>query len=133
MATTMPVTSIDAKGPMKFIIGFIVLSALVTTGTADVSYARANGSSVRLDVKMVCMMNDQFMGTEQIPVQVGDKTYYGCCQGCVTGLKNDRSLRYATDPYSGKEVDKASAYIVKKSDDTNEVYYFESLDTFLQK
>jgi hypothetical protein len=26
----------------------------------------------------VCMVNDKFMNTDQIPVLIGDKTYYGC-------------------------------------------------------
>lgn len=116
---------------MKTIHRSILIGVMLLLQFAGLSYAES-GSKAQLDVKMVCMMNDQFMGTPQIPVQVGDKTYYGCCQGCVTGLKQDRSLRYAIDPSSGNEVDKASAFIVKKSDGSTDVNYFESFDSFLE-
>lgn len=75
----------------------------------------------------VCMVNDTYMGKAQIPVQVDGKTYYGCCQGCVSRLKGDRSLRYAKDPVTGREVDKAAAFIAAKPDGTT--LYFESSET----
>ena len=62
--------------------------------------------------ELVCMVNDRIMGAPQIPVEVEGKTYYGCCAGCVGALKNDESVRYATDPITGNRVDKAKAYIL---------------------
>ena len=35
----------------------------------------------------VCMVNDRFMGVEQIPIEVDGTTYYGCCEGCVEKLQ----------------------------------------------
>lgn len=75
----------------------------------------------------VCMVNDMEMGKPQIPVQVGDKIYYGCCEGCTGALKNDRSARYSKDPATGREVDKAKAFITSNQDGT--VLYFESEET----
>jgi YHS domain-containing protein len=72
----------------------------------------------------VCMVNDTFFGTTQIPVKVGSKTYYGCCENCKKTLKEDANSRFAVDPVSKKKVDKATAVIGATKD--NRVYYFQS-------
>src|SRR5688572_17328234 len=64
-----------------------------------------------LSKDQVCMVNNAYMGKKQIPVAYDNKTYYGCCQMCVEKIKTNKAVRYATDPYTGKEVDKASAFI----------------------
>ena len=58
----------------------------------------------------VCMVNNRFMGKDQIPVAVNDKTYYGCCEGCVSKLKNGTDLRYSSDLLTGEKV-----YALKKT------------------
>jgi YHS domain-containing protein len=75
----------------------------------------------------VCMVNDSFMATPQIPVPVQEKTYYGCCPGCVQTLQQSSKARLATDPVSKQPVDKATAVI---GFDGRKVYYFESEETF---
>lgn len=80
------------------------------------------------DSSQICMVNNQFMGREQIPVEVDGKTYFGCCEMCKGRLARDPSSRSAKDPVSGKLVDKASAVIAKRP--SGEVIYFESKDTF---
>lgn len=80
------------------------------------------------DPSYVCMVNNTIMNKPQIPVKVGDTTYYGCCEMCSGTLKKDRKARFATDPVSGKEVDKATAVIGAKAN--GEVLYFESEKTF---
>lgn len=83
------------------------------------------GSGVSHD--LVCMVNDQFMGIKQIPVIADDKTYYGCCQGCVDKIvRNLQNVRYAKDPLTGEAVDKATAFIVLQPDGNNKVWYFKS-------
>jgi YHS domain-containing protein len=72
----------------------------------------------------VCMVNEMAMGKDQIPVEVEGKTYYGCCEMCKTALANDASKRTATDPISGKSVDKADAVIGAQED--GRVFYFEN-------
>lgn len=84
----------------------------------------------KVETSYVCFVNNKYMGKEQIPVDVGGKVYYGCCMGCVGKLKNNRALRYAKDPLSGKEVDKAKAYIVTKPGGSGEVLYFESKENY---
>lgn len=76
----------------------------------------------------VCMVNDQFMGREQIPVEVGGKTYFGCCEMCKGRLASDATARVGKDPVSGKAVDKSSAVIGKRPN--GEVVYFESAANF---
>jgi len=76
----------------------------------------------------VCMVNNQFMGQEQIPVEVEGKTYFGCCEMCKGRLERDPSSRSAKDPVSGKLVDKATAVIGKRA--SGDVLYFESKETF---
>jgi len=87
-------------------------------------------SEAKLKTELVCMVNDAFMGIKQFPVPMGDKMYYGCCEKCVDKIKNNRQLRYAKDPLTGEEVDKASAFIVMKSKEDHSVYYFKSEDNY---
>lgn len=57
-------------------------------------------------------------------MDVDEKTYYGCCQGCKVRLQQDESIRQAVDPLTGEEVDKATAIAVARSNGS--VLYFES-------
>ncbi len=81
----------------------------------------------QIDPNMVCMINNTVMGKPQIPVAFEGKTYYGCCEGCASKLKKSAQARTAKDPVTGKDVDKASAYITKAPDGS--ALYFESADT----
>jgi YHS domain-containing protein len=74
------------------------------------------------------MVNDRFIGSEQIPVSVDGKTYYGCCAACKDKLQNNAAVRTALDPITQRPVDKATAVIGKT--DSGKVLYFESEDTF---
>ena len=74
----------------------------------------------------VCMVNDRFMGVEQIPIDVEGTTYYGCCQGCVDKLqKNIDNVRFGSNPINDVKVDKANAVIVQDKS-KGSVYYFAS-------
>lgn len=79
------------------------------------------------EVHLVCMVNDRFMGTRQIPVKVEGRTYYGCCEMCKTRLWQDKAVRYSHDPVTGKTVDKATAVVGRRPDGS--VLYFESATT----
>jgi YHS domain-containing protein len=98
---------------------------LILAATGELQLGSASAGS-QLKTSYVCMMNNKYLGTEQIPVAVEGKTYYGCCAGCAGTLQNNPQVRTATDPYSGEVVDKADAFIVLKSDATKEVQYFKS-------
>lgn len=74
----------------------------------------------------VCMINNKSMSTDQIVVQVNNKTYYGCCEACVKALKEDPATRFAIDPLSNEQVDKATAFIIGKPGTKDNVLYFKS-------
>lgn len=81
-----------------------------------------------VESKYICMMNDRAFDKEQMAITVEGKTYYGCCPMCKDMLEKDASKRTATDPVSGKAVDKASAVI--GADPHGMTYYFENKENF---
>ncbi|MCK5237323.1 MAG: hypothetical protein KAR06_10085 [Deltaproteobacteria bacterium] len=111
----------------KITIVAFMLTLFVSLNTAS---AAAEDPTLKLveEPSKVCMVNDRFMFAEQIEVKVGEKTYYGCCAGCVKKIQNNQTIRESTDPVSGETVDKASAVIGMKQ--TGEVLYFENKDNF---
>lgn len=116
----------------KKIYPYVVAGILFFMGClmSNVSFA-IDTSQTQVKTSLVCMMNNNYMGTEQIPVPVNGKTYYGCCAGCAASLQaNTNNIRYARDPYSGEEVDKAEAFISLKSPATKEVLYFKSEENY---
>lgn len=78
----------------------------------------------KVEAQYVCMINNKLFDKAQIPVTVNGKTYYGCCPMCKEKLENSAAARTATDPISGKKVDKATAVIGAQAD--GKVYYFEN-------
>lgn len=106
-----------------------VIAMVFALQSYSVAGTRAKGLSEvkHVETSQVCMVNDTFMNKPQIPVSVEGKTYYGCCEGCVGRLKGDRSVRFSKDLVTGREVDKAAAYIAMQPDGT--VLYFESMET----
>lgn len=103
----------------------LLLSALAFAGSDG-----AKPTLKRVETKKVCMVNNAVFEKDQIPVQVSGKTYYGCCEMCKERLAKDAAARTATDPVTGKTVDKATAVIAAKADGT--VLYFESEKTLEQ-
>lgn len=104
------------------LLGVFLLTIKLGNSQAETDVA----GQTPLQSSYVCMVNNKYFGKEQIPVPYEGKTYYGCCKGCVGNLQNNRSVRYSVDPGTGKEVDKATAYIVMQPGDSGEVFYFES-------
>lgn len=84
----------------------------------------------RVPIEYVCMANDTYFAKDQIPVEVDGKTYYGCCHGCKVRLQQDESIRQTVDPYTGEDVDKATAVAAAHPDGS--VLYFESEESFEQ-
>jgi YHS domain-containing protein len=122
---------------MKSLIFLIAIGILLpisyNTASAQMNMGQTKVQNIpegHVSTDYVCFVNNKYMGQEQIPVEVNGKTYYGCCQGCVGTLKFDRSARYAKDPLTGNEVDKASAYIVTMPGTGGMVQYFESKANF---
>lgn len=101
--------------------------ALVCVLALSLGIARAEELK-RVETKKVCMVNNQVFEKDQIPVTVEGKTYYGCCEMCKERLAKDAAARTATDPVTGKPVDKATAVIAAMPD--GKVLYFESQETY---
>lgn len=132
---------------LKIVLGISVLSVFVLTScqnkeeSKEVTHAEhATEKSQELQVlaynvgdkvpnNQVCMVNNAYMGKDQFEVPYDGKTYYGCCNMCVERIPNDETARKATDPFTGKQIDKANAYIVLK-DQIGNVDYFENEDNY---
>lgn len=96
-----------------------VLSSFLL-GAATLFAAGANVD----DNKMVCMMQDMVLTKPGIAIEHAGKTYYGCCDMCKQKIASEPA-RYtkATDPVSGKKVDKATALIYGLD---GSAFYFET-------
>lgn len=113
----------------SILIFSLVLIAALTLYMGEAGAQNQGTTSPELkqvESKYVCMVTNQLYDKEQIPVAVDGKMYYGCCQMCEAKLKEDPSSRMATDPVSGKEVDKSTAVIGAAPD--GKVYYFENAE-----
>ncbi|HEX4959796.1 MAG TPA: TRASH domain-containing protein [Thermoanaerobaculia bacterium] len=108
----------------------ICTAALLVAGLAVAGETQASPVLKKVEAKKVCMVNDQLFEKDMIPVQVGEKTYYGCCAMCKDRLTKDAAARTAVDPVTGKSVDKATAVIGAQAD--GKVLYFESEKTMAQ-
>jgi YHS domain-containing protein len=86
--------------------------------------ADEDGALRQVEPRFVCMVNNSLFDRPQIPVEVGGKTYFGCCPMCKERLATDAEARQAMDPVSGRVVDKAVAVIGVLP--TGAVVYFES-------
>jgi YHS domain-containing protein len=121
---------------LSMVMSFCVIAA--ATALSTTMSAAPQGQSdqpkgqglVQVEAKYVCMINNQRFNKEQIPVAVGNRTYYGCCEMCKTALRNDPKSRVAIDPVSKKKVDKATAIIGVDADGS--AYYFENAENLKQ-
>ncbi|WP_410879851.1 hypothetical protein [Myroides sp. DW712] len=81
--------------------------------------------------ELVCMVNDAYMGKEQLKVEYEGKVYYGCCAMCQSRIPEDETVRQAKDPFTLEIVDKADAYLVLIGDN-GEVAYFKNEANYQQ-
>ncbi len=89
------------------------------------------GKGEQVPANLVCMVNDAYMSSAQLAVPFEGKIYYGCCEMCRQRIPSDRKARYATDPQTLEQVDKAVAYIVLIGD-KGEVAYFKNKINYLK-
>ena len=101
----------------------LVVAIFVAVAVMRAVPARA-GTLEKVPADRVCMVNDTRFPNAQIPVPVDGKTYFGCCEMCKGRLATDTVVRMATDPVSGKQVDKATATIGALP--SGKVIYFEN-------
>lgn len=111
-----------------FLLTLIMTLTAFIPAMADNGHAHDGAWLKPAEAQYVCMMNNKIFDKPQIAIEVEGKIYYGCCPMCADKLKNDVSLRTATDPASGKSVDKSSAFI--GADRHGMTYYFENEENF---
>jgi YHS domain-containing protein len=89
------------------------------------SSALANADSGNVDKReTVCVVRDTVGTAAGVPHEYNGKTYYLCCKMCRESIQNEpKKYTIATDPVSGKQVDKAEAFIYNLE---GKAYYFES-------
>jgi YHS domain-containing protein len=121
-----------SHNPLSLRLALAAVCALVllVAGFSWAGNEAAKPALKRVETKKVCMVNNQVFEKDQIPVAVQGKTYYGCCEMCKERLAKDAQARTATDPVTGKKVDKATAVIAAQPDGS--VLYFESEKTLEQ-
>ena len=102
-----------------------------SNATVQAVYQESPQKDEHVPSNLVCMVNDAYMGKQQLEVPFEGKMYYGCCKMCQERIPTDESVRYATDPQTLVKVDKASAYIVLIGDN-GEVAYFENEGNYLK-
>ncbi len=107
------------KGKLVVLVLMVVGCLVLCTGRAS---AVAPPGSVP-ERSHVCMMQDTVLPSPGLPIEHEGKTYYGCCPMCQGKMLSDPE-RYmkATDPVTGKRVDKATAPLLEYQ---GSVLYFE--------
>ena len=101
------------------------MAAMPAAASAAEPLAADEAAALRqVEPRFVCMVNNSLFDRPQIPVEVGGKTYFGCCPMCKERLATDAEARQSMDPVSGRMVDKAVAVIGVLP--TGAVVYFES-------
>ncbi len=113
---------------MKTFFAMVFSVFLTTSAFAQSGHEGHDMSWKIVKNENVCMVTEAYFNKPQIPVKVGGKTYYGCCDNCKQTLTTDAKARTATDPVSKKSVDKATATIA--ANDAGNVMYFENKKNF---
>src|SRR5699024_5000326 len=72
-----------------------------------------------------CMVNNDYMGRDQIDGIVDGKTYCGGCKMCEHRLPVDETVPVAVDTISKNQVDKADA-LIATTGSNGEVAHFEN-------
>ncbi|HYQ57532.1 MAG TPA: TRASH domain-containing protein [Draconibacterium sp.] len=119
------------------IAAVIVISGLLAYyGIPAVKEAKSQNSlnqqfDIELAANRICMVGNEIKFRENLPVNIGGKTYWACCNNCEAQLnRNYKNARFATDPYSGTKLSKAEAVIFQNPDDKGKVLFFESKSNY---
>ena len=83
-----------------------------------------------VDRTKVCMVDNQYKGELQLTTTIDGKTFYGCCDPCIETLNDDADFRFSEDPFSGKKINRAEAFIARVKDKEDAIQYFESEENY---
>ena len=78
----------------------------------------------------VCMVGDVLKFKELDKIVIDGKHYWVCCPKCKAQLLYAYKKRFAVDPVTQKEVDKAEAFITQSPTMKERVLYFETSKNF---
>jgi hypothetical protein len=131
--------SLWSSGEKKGLIltGVIVVLALLTYFGYPVIKNQANKNSLndmynqKLPINKVCMAGDEIKFKVIHPVKIEGNTYWACCNKCEARLHNNlNDVRYATDPFSKKKINKADAVVVQNPTKKGRVLFFETYKNY---
>ncbi len=94
----------------------------------EISEGQASEWLTRVDAKDVNIVTNRLVTADQMKVSVEGSDYYVINKYYESTLKKNLTLRSATDPYTGKHVNKAEAVIYV--DASGRAFYFESNESF---
>lgn len=67
------------------------------------------------------------------PVEINNKTFYGCCNSCISKLTyNTGNAQIAVDPNRSVKINKADAYIRISPENNHQAMFFESNNIYNQ-
>ncbi|WP_421917892.1 TRASH domain-containing protein [Marinifilum sp.] len=125
--------------------GFLLLGGILLLVTVALYgpklFNRTNQSEIiasqhigkNIPLNKVCMVRGDIKAKDTHMLRIGDKVYFGCCQKCLSKLKNNvNNVQYASDPATGKMINKAEALIKLNPINSNKVLFFESQETYDQ-
>lgn len=86
--------------------------------------------NIEVPSNVVCMKGDLIKPNSTIRVEILGNFYQVCCEKCENKLINNINYRQATDPFTGKTIDKSDSFIVLNPAKNEKVIYFESEDNY---
>lgn len=82
-------------------------------------------AELKVEQNRVCMPQNLVFDRDMIPVQLNDRTYYGCCEGCIVQITQNEALRMGQDGLTGENIDKSQAVVL---DIHGKAMYFASAE-----
>lgn len=112
-------------------VSLLVFILIWYTNVATEKYAAENAYITYIDKhvpdSVVCMVSGMVKNKAIKPIEVGGKTYWGCCDNCLMQLKNNiENVLFAKDPVSGAMICKSGALKRLNPENKKYVLYFES-------
>lgn len=104
------------------ILPLILVAGVILYVSGELS--NKEGFLKKVDISKTCMASNRYAGKRSSAFIHKGKKYYGCSEMCMRNLEMNSSYRYATDPLTGKVVDKALAHVA--ADESGKLFYFES-------
>jgi YHS domain-containing protein len=135
-------TRLESKSRTRgllLLVGIMVIAAIALYGPQlnsksipeVINYSSFEGEIIPDSI--ICMVRGDIKSKGSLPIQIEGRTYYGCCEKCLTKLEqNIDNIQYAVDPVSGQTFSKADAIVRQDPQDHKRVLFFKSDETYDQ-